>query len=135
MYTRALDLDDLLATIAGEAPVAHAGAGLRMGHVHLHVGDLDAARAFYADRLGLELMTTYPGALFLAAGGYHHHLGANTWAGEGVGPAPPGTARLLEWTMLFDDAAELDAVRERMGGEVAEDPWGIRLRFDAAPVN
>ena len=135
MYTRALDLDDMLATIFGEAPVAHAGSGLRMGHVHLHVGDLDAARAFYADRLGLELMTTYPGALFLAAGGYHHHLGANTWAGEGVGPAPPGTARLLEWTMLFDDAAELDAVRERMGGEVAEDPWGIRLRFDAAPVN
>jgi catechol 2,3-dioxygenase len=130
-----LDLDDLLATIAGEAPVADAGAGLRMGHVHLHVGDLDAARAFYADRLGLELMTTYPGALFLAAGGYHHHLGANTWAGEGVGPAPPGTARLLEWTMLFDDAAELDAVRERMGGEVAADPWGIRLRFDVAPVN
>ncbi len=105
-----------------------------MGHLHLHVGDLDAARAFYADRLGLELMTTYPGALFLAAGGYHHHLGANTWAGEGVAPAPPGTARLLEWTMRFDDPAELDAVRERMGGEVVEDPWGIRLRFAGAPV-
>jgi catechol 2,3-dioxygenase len=134
MYTRALDLDDLLATIGGDAPVAHAGPGLRMGHLHLHVGDLDAARAFYADRLGLELMTTYPGALFLAAGGYHHHLGANTWAGEGVRPAPKGTARLLEWTMEFDDAAELEVVRERMGGEVAEDPWGIRLRFAPAPV-
>ena len=102
MYTRALDVDDLLATIAGERARRRTPApGLRMGHLHLHVGDLDAARAFYADRLGLELMTTYPGALFLAAGGYHHHLGANTWAGEGVGPAPPGTARLLEWTMLL----------------------------------
>ena len=134
MYTRPLDLDDLLATIGDAAPVAHADAGLRMGHLHLHVGDLGAARAFYVDRLGLDLMTTYPGALFLAAGGYHHHLGANTWAGEGVRPAPEGTARLLEWTMQFDDPAELDAVRERMGGEVAEDPWGIRLRFAAAPV-
>jgi catechol 2,3-dioxygenase len=134
MYTRPLDLDDLLGTIGGDAPVAQAGPGLRMGHLHLHVGNLDAARAFYVDRLGLELMTAYPGALFLAAGGYHHHLGANTWAGEGVGPAPEGTARLLEWTMMFDDAAELDAVRERMGGEVVEDPWGIRLRFAAAPV-
>ena len=116
------------------APVTHAGPGLRMGHLHLHVGDLAAARAFYADRLGLELMATYPGAIFLAAGGYHHHLGANTWAGEGVGPAPDGTARLLEWTLELDDPAALAAVQERMGGEVAMDPWGIRLRFAAAPL-
>ena len=134
MFTRALDVDDLMATIGDAAPVTHAGPGLRMGHLHLHVGDLAAARAFYADRLGLELMATYPGAIFLAAGGYHHHLGANTWAGEGVGPAPDGTARLLEWTLELDDPAALAAVQERMGGEVAMDPWGIRLRFAAAPL-
>src|SRR5215213_4842581 len=79
MFTRALDVHDLLATIDGEEPARQAGEGLRMGHMHLHVGDLAAARAFYADRLGFEVMTAYPGALFLAAGGYHHHLGVNTW--------------------------------------------------------
>ena len=131
MYTRALDVQDLLATVDGEPTAARADPDLRMGHLHLHVGDLAAARAFYADRVGLELMTTYPGALFLAAGGYHHHLGVNTWAGEGVGPAPHGTARLLEWTMVLDDPAP---VRERMGGEVAADPWGVRLRFARAAV-
>jgi catechol 2,3-dioxygenase len=131
MFTRALDVHDLLATIAGEEPSRHAGDGLRMGHMHLHVGDLDAARAFYADTLGFEIMTAYPGALFLAAGGYHHHLGVNTWRGEGVGPAPAGTAGLREWTVLLAPA-DLDALRARLGSDVVEDPWGIRLRCAAA---
>jgi catechol 2,3-dioxygenase len=130
MFTRALDVDDLLATIAGEEPVRHAGPGLRMGHVHLHVGDLDAARAFYADRLGFEVMTTYPGALFLAAGGYHHHVGVNTWRGEGVGPAPAGTVGLREWTLLLDAPAL--AARGLAGGGVLEDPSGNGVRFVAA---
>lgn len=130
MFTRALDVHDLLATIAGEELVRHAGDGLRMGHLHLHVGDLEAARAFYADRLGFEIMTAYPGALFLAAGGYHHHLGVNTWRGEGVGPAPAGTVGLREWTVVLDPA-DLEAVRARLGGDVVEDPWGMRLRFSA----
>ena len=131
MYTRPLDLDDLLAAVAADPPAPRAGDGLRMGHVHLHVGDLDAARAFYADRLGLELMATYPGALFLAAGGYHHHLGVNTWAGEGVGPAPAGTAGLREWTLVLEDDDAAAAARARIGadaGGLAADPWGIGLR-------
>jgi catechol 2,3-dioxygenase len=128
MFTRALDVRDLMATIAGEEPVPHAGDGLRMGHLHLHVGDIEAARAFYADRLGFEVMTTYPGALFLAAGGYHHHLGVNTWRGEGVGPAPAGTVGLREWTVVVEPA-DLEALRERLGGDVLEDPWGMRLRL------
>jgi len=137
MYTRALDLDDLLATIAGEETVRHAGEGLRMGHVHLHVGDLDAARAFYVDLIGLEVMTSMPSALFLAAGGYHHHLGANTWRGEGVGPAPAGTVGLREWTLVLEPDA-LAALRARLAaaglgeGDVVDDPWGIGLRFVAA---
>jgi catechol 2,3-dioxygenase len=137
MYTRALDLDDLLATTAGEQPVRHAGDGLRMGHVHLHVGDLEAARAFYVDVLGFEVMASLPSALFLAAGGYHHHLGANTWRGEGVGPAPAGTVGLREWTLVLEPDA-LAVLRARLSaaglgdGDVVGDPWGIRLRLVAS---
>jgi catechol 2,3-dioxygenase len=139
MFTRALDVDDLLATIAGGEPEAHAAAGLRMGHVHLHVGDLEAARGFYSDVLGFELMTTYPGALFLAAGGYHHHVGLNTWAGEGVGPAPAGTVGLREWTIVLDPDA-LAGLRTRLAsaglgdGDVVADPWGIRVRLVAPQI-
>jgi catechol 2,3-dioxygenase len=135
MFTRALDVEGLLATVpADERPPAHPDAGLRMGHLHLHVGDVDAARDFYAGVIGFEEMTTYPGAIFLAAGGYHHHLGANTWRGEGVGPAPEGTVGLREWTIVLD-ADALDALRGRLaaagigGGDVVADPWGIRVRF------
>jgi catechol 2,3-dioxygenase len=123
MFTRALDLRGLL-ELAGDAePARHAGDGLRVGHMHLHVGDLGAARAFYVDTLGFEVMASMPSALFLAVGGYHHHLGANTWRGEGVGPAPPGTVGLREWTIVLPPGAD-----ER----VVEDPWGNRLRLAAA---
>ena len=136
MFTRALDVHDLLGAVAGEEPVRHAAEGLRMGHMHLHVGDLEAARAFYVDVIGLEAMASMPSALFLAAGGYHHHLGANTWRGEGVGPAPAGTVGLLEWTLVLEPEA-LTGVRARIAaaglgdGEVVSDPWGIRLRLVA----
>jgi catechol 2,3-dioxygenase len=134
MFTRALDVESLLATAPDGQPPRHAGAGLRMGHVHLHVGDVDAARAFYAGLLGFEEMATYPGALFLAAGGYHHHLGLNTWRGEGVGPAPEGTVGLREWTIVLD-AEGLAPLRGRLAaaglgdGDAVTDPWGIRVRF------
>jgi catechol 2,3-dioxygenase len=134
MYTRPLDVDGLLATVADAEPVRHAGPGLRMGHLHLHVGDVDAARDFYAGVIGFEQMATYPGALFLAAGGYHHHLGVNTWAGEGVGPAPEGTVGLREWTVVLDPEG-LAALRGRLAaaglgdGDVVADPWGTRVRF------
>ena len=87
--------------------------------------------------LGFEPMATYPGALFVAAGGYHHHVGLNTWRGEGVGPAPDGTVGLREWTIVLD-ADGLASVRERLapagldaGGAIA-DPWGNTVRFVAA---
>jgi catechol 2,3-dioxygenase len=138
MFTRALDLDDLLETVAAEAPARHAGEGLAVGHVHLHVGDLDAARAFYGDVIGFETMASLPSALFLGAGGYHHHRGANTWRGEGVGPVPAGTVGLREWTLVLEPDA-LAALRARLAaaglgdGDVVDDPWGIRLRLVAAP--
>jgi catechol 2,3-dioxygenase len=136
MYTRALDLHGLLATAGGEQPPRHAADGLRMGHMHLHVGDLDAARAFYVDLIGFEPMAAMPSALFVAAGGYHHHLGLNTWRGEGVGPAPAGTVGLREWTVELD-ADGLTALRARLAaaghgdGDVVADPWGNRVRFVA----
>ena len=126
MFTRALDLGGLLETVAGAEPVPHAAEGLRVGHMHLHVGDLDAARAFYVDTLGFEVMASMPSALFLAVGGYHHHLGANTWRGEGVGPPPPGTVGLREWTIVLPPGA---------GEGVVEDPWGIPLRLAASDAS
>jgi catechol 2,3-dioxygenase len=112
--------------------------GTSMGHLHLHVGDLARAEAFYVDALGLGVtVRSYPGALFLAAGGYHHHLGLNTWARDPV-PPRPDDARLLQWELTIPTAADLDAALVRMeaaghavertdrGGVVA-DPWGTRL--------
>jgi catechol 2,3-dioxygenase len=138
MFTRALDVQAVLAAAPDDQPARHADPGLRVGHVHLHVGDLDAAQAFYVGVLGFEVMAAMPSALFLAAGGYHHHLGTNTWRGEGVGPAPAGTVGLREWTMVLDEGEELDALRSRLvaaglgDGDVIADPWGIRVRLVTA---
>ena len=74
-------------------------------------------------------MATLPSALFVAAGGYHHHLGLNTWRGEGVGPAPPDTVGLREWTVVVDPDAL--APLGLSAGEVVADPWGTALRFAA----
>jgi catechol 2,3-dioxygenase len=118
--------------------------GTTMGHVHLHVGDIDAASRFYHDALGLDRMVwTYPGALFLAAGGYHHHLGVNTWAGmDGLRPRPED-AQLLEWRIVLPSVADVRAAVESLAaaghraieadvGWSVADPWGTRLRLVAA---
>jgi catechol 2,3-dioxygenase len=80
----------------------------RIGHVHLTVADLERAIAFYRDVLGFELTTRYGAqAAFLSAGGYHHHIGLNTWAGEGA-PAPaPGTTGLYHFAILYPDRKAL----------------------------
>jgi catechol 2,3-dioxygenase len=109
-----LDVGALFETIAGEAPTALAEGGLRMGHVHLHVGDLEAATRFYRDGLGFELMTSMPTAAFVSAGGYHHHVAYNLWRGGGVGPAPDDVVGLHHWTLLLADQAEREAVRSRL---------------------
>ncbi len=136
-----LDLDGLLATVAGEEPRGKAGLGLVVGHVHLHVGELERGVGFYRDVLGFELMTFMPGAAaFVSAGGYHHHLGFNIWRGEGIPPAPADRVGLRHWTVVLGDPEELAAVRERVraagiatedreGGFLVRDPWGIAVLF------
>jgi catechol 2,3-dioxygenase len=142
MATDPLDLRDLVAA-GGHDAWTGMPRGTVMGHVHLHVGDLDAADAFYRGGLGFDLMVwSYPGARFFAAGGYHHHLGTNTWAD---GPSPePDRARLLEWTLVLPDAAGVAAAvasLRQAGAEVdaagsstaARDRWGTRVRIAAGP--
>lgn len=87
----------------------------RIGHVHLTVSDLERSIAFYRDVLGFEITARYgPDAVFLSAGGYHHHIGLNTWAGRGA-PAPaPGTTGLYHFAILYPDRAALAAAVRRV---------------------
>ncbi len=135
-----LDLDSLLRTIGNEAPRDHVGEGLRMGHVHLHVGDVEQGLAFYRDVLGFELRAHLGTAAFVSAGGYHHHLGFNTWKGRGIGPAPAHTVGLRHWTVQLPTNADVAEVRTRAeaagitidavdGGFRARDPWQIAVEF------
>src|SRR6185437_15950925 len=104
MATDPIDVAGLLAA-AGDTAWTGMPLGTEMGHVHLHVGDIDRAAAFYADGLGFDRTAwNYPGALFMSAGGYHHHLGANTWAGAGARAPDEGDARLAEWTLEVPNA-------------------------------
>jgi catechol 2,3-dioxygenase len=142
MATDPLDVDAVLAAGGTERwngmPVEAV-----LGHVHLYVDDLDRAARFYHAGLGLDrVVWSYPGALFLSAGGYHHHLGTNTWA-AGAQPAGETDARLLEWEIVLPDASDVSAaarsleqsgatVRAEHGTATAADPWGTRLRLKAS---
>lgn len=87
---------------------------MRIGHVHLRVSDLERAIAFYRDVLGLTLTQRYGAkAAFLSAGGYHHHIGLNTWGSEGAPPAPQGHPGLFHTAFLFPDRATLGAALKR----------------------
>ena len=130
MTTDPLDVDGLLAQDDG-APWTGIDPGTDIGHMHLHVSDLERAEAFYHDLLGLDVMQrSYPGALFLAAGGYHHHLGVNTWAGRGVPPAPPDAAGLIAWSLRVPgDAWDTLVERVRAAELPLEDhPAGLLVR-------
>jgi len=87
----------------------------RIGHVHLTVSDLDRALAFYRDVLGFEVTAWYGrDAVFLSAGGYHHHVGLNTWAGRGAAQPPPGTTGLYHFAILYPDRAALAGAVRRV---------------------
>ena len=140
MATDPIDIPSLVGA-AGDIKWAGMPAGTTMGHLHLHVGDLEQAAAFYSDALGYDrTVWEYPGALFLGAGGYHHHLGNNLWAGKGAVAPGPDEAQLLEWTMQFPDAGSLELgveslekaghkVEQQDGSVLAKDPWGTRVRL------
>ncbi len=89
--------------------------GTRIGHVHLKVADLDRALGFYSDLLGFTLMQRYgTQAAFLAAGGYHHHIGLNTWQSKGGTPSAPGHTGLFHTAFLYPDRAALATVLKRL---------------------
>jgi catechol 2,3-dioxygenase len=145
MATLPLNLENLQAELNGAHEVApDAPGGTTMGHVHLQVSDLHRADQFYVGVLGFEVtVRRYPGALFVSAGGYHHHLGLNTWHSAGSPPAPPGTAGLRTFEVVLPNADELDKVLARVhesgldiaseaGGQLVRDPFGngVLLRAD-----
>ncbi len=143
MATEPLDLEDVAAAGLGEE-WSGMPPGTTIGHVHLHVGDLPRAAAFYHEGLGLDkVVWSYPGALFLSAGGYHHHLGVNTWA-AGAAPAGEEDARMLEWEIVVPSLQDLDGALESLGaaghaterapgGGVVRDPWGTAVRLRVEP--
>jgi catechol 2,3-dioxygenase len=148
MTTEPLDTENLLGELDDPATAPFDGlpAGTAMGHVHLRVAAIPETVEFYRDRLGFGLTAALGGrAAFLSAGGYHHHVGANTWESAGA-PAPPrGSAALRHATVVLPDAGERDRVADRVadaGGEVerqGEDAWvsdpsGNRLRLVPEPV-
>ena len=142
MTTIPLDVQNLVAA-SGNVRWTGMPAGTVLGHVHLYVRDIADAERFYHSGVGFDKMVwSYPGALFMSAGGYHHHLGTNTWAAE----APLSTdddARLLEWEIVVPTANDVEQAAaaiagagfetRRDGNEVAvRDPWGTQLRLVAA---
>lgn len=142
MDTLPLDAEGVLAAGGGEAWTGMPD-GTVMGHMHLHVGNLERGAAFYRDALGFEpTVWSYPGALFLSAGGYHHHLGLNTWAGEDAPVPGADDARLLEWELIVPDANAIESAARRLesaghavvrapDGMRASDPWGTALLLRA----
>jgi catechol 2,3-dioxygenase len=138
-------MTSLLDSVAAATPNPHAGPGLQMGHLHLHVADIDRALAFYRDVLGFEVMANLGSAAFVSAGGYHHHLGFNVWLGTDVGPRPDGTAGLRRWVVVLERPEEVEAVRERVrvagllaeerdGGFLVRDPWGTAVVVATTPA-
>ena len=136
-----IDLDELFAEKAETADSAPLAAGTVIGHVHLHVSRLDEAERFYVGVLGFELMQRYgPSALFVSAGGYHHHIGLNTWAGVGAPPPPPGAIGLRHFVVRLPTAAAVEDVAARAraagiptdtveGGILVRDPAGNVLKL------
>ena len=139
-----IDLEELFGHLREddrlETPMPEA---TKMGHVHLHVADVDDALRFYHDLVGFDVMGHMPGVGFISAGGYHHHLGLNEWAGHGARPAPEGSAGLRRFTVELPTKRDLDDVvnrlehgdfriREEADGFAAVDPSANRVLFRAA---
>jgi len=144
MATIPLDLDSVMSELPPDRDGARMSAGTRIGHVHLQVADIAPAEEFYEGTLGFDVtVRSYPGALFVSAGGYHHHIGMNTWNSEGGSPPPPG-ARGLDWFQVIlpgEDELAREAERLEAGGArlerrdeglLATDPSGNRMLLTSA---
>ncbi len=140
MTTEPLDIPALLAACTGAWTGFPAGGSL--GHVHLQVGDIDAADGFYTGILGFDIASRYPGASFFGSGGYHHHLAGNVWNSRRAGARPDGQAGLDMIEIVLRDRATRDAIlaRAAQGGvaqdisgqmPVLRDPWGTRIALSA----
>jgi len=141
MRTEPLDIEAIVGEIdPATATYPQAPEGLRIGHVHLRVGDIAQAEKFYRDAIGLDVVRRRGGASFMSSAGYHHHIGANVWHSQGAGARNDDRAGLDRVTMEVTDQPTLDALEKRMssagvtfsklpGGFAATDPWGTRLRF------
>lgn len=125
MATEALDFKSLMASIEGQdSGWKSAPEGTRVGHIHLKVGDTALAEGFYRDELGFDVMTEYPGASFLATGGYHHHIGANVWMSRNAKKREPALG--LASFELVADAAHHAKLAGKLATDSA-DPWGNRI--------
>ncbi len=115
MVTDRLDVENLLAEADGDRAWVGLPVGTTLGHMHLHVDRIDRAQWFYCDVLGFDLVQRYgPSALFVSAGGYHHHIGLNTWAGVGAPPPAADMVGLVFYEIALPDAKTLEQVRERL---------------------
>lgn len=141
-----LDIDGVLSELERDTrPWNGIAPGTILGHMHLQVADLRAAEAFYCGILGFDLMVRYgQGALFVSAGGYHHHLGLNTWAGVGAPPAPPGSAGMRWFAVELPNQTALELVLARVqaaglpaqpatAGVLVGDPSANRVMLTVAP--
>lgn len=133
MDTVPLDLNSLVAELEGGRELqALAPPGTRIGHVHLRASDIRQAEEFYSGVLGFDVtVRTYPGALFVSAGGYHHHIGVNTWQSLGAAPPAPGAIGLRNFEITLPNAEELARVLARVsaaGIEIRDDERGSLIR-------
>jgi catechol 2,3-dioxygenase len=139
-----IDLEELFSHLQpGDRLDAPMAPGTKMGHVHLHVADVDDALRFYHDLVGFDVMGHIPGVGFVSAGGYHHHLGLNEWAGRGARPAPARSAGLRRFTVELPSQSDLEDVVGRLehaqvrvaeedSGFAAVDPSANRVVFKLA---
>ncbi len=142
--TDPLDIDAIVREVDSTATYPSAPDGLRIGHIHLRVGNLAKAEEFYLGVLGLDLTRRRNGATFLSSGGYHHHVAVNVWHSNGAGARDAKRAGLDWFAVESNDRPTLDGVKQRLaaagatieaitGGFGAADPWGTRVRFTLAP--
>ena len=140
MPTEALDVEDLVRAADGAADYGEAPGGLRVGHVHLRVGDVDRAERFYEGAVGLAPTRRRGGAVFMSSARYHHHVAANVWHSQGAGPRAADRAGLAWFSLEASDGAALEAARARLekagaplvalaSGFETADPWGTRVRL------